>query len=240
MQVNLFTSFAAGLVSFISPCVLPLVPVYLSLLTGSTLDDLRDEARNVRSRARVLIHAFAFVCGFTVIFVLLGLSASAIGTFLGTYRDWIARIGGVIIIILGLHMMGVFRIPWLMMDKRVHVRTNQTYAASFLVGIGFAAGWSPCIGPILSGILLLASQEKHVTQAALDLLAYSAGLAVPFLLVAIALGWALNALNRIKRLLPKIEFGAGLVMIAAGIIVASDSFLRISGWLYQYVPTPKL
>lgn len=239
MQVNLFTSFAAGLLSFVSPCVLPLVPVYLSLLTGSTLDDLREEAR-IRARAQVLVHAVAFVCGFTVVFVLLGLTASEIGAFLGTYRDWIARVGGVIIIILGLHMLGVFRIPWLMMDKRVRVNANQTYAASFLVGIGFAAGWSPCIGPILSGILLLASQEKHVGQAALDLIFYSAGLAVPFLIVAVALGWALNALNRIKAWLPKIEFGAGIVMIAAGIVVASGSFLRISGWLYQYVPTPKL
>lgn len=239
-QVNLATAFAAGLLSFVSPCVLPLVPAYLSFLTGSSLEDLKGHPVGKARRMRVMGHALAFVLGFTTIFVLLGLSASAVGGVLGAHRDLIARIGGVLIVIFGLHMMGVLRLPFLMMDKRMHLRGNQTYVASFLIGIGFAAGWSPCIGPILSGILLMASQEHQTQRAAADLLAYSLGLAAPFLIVATAVSWALRVLNKTKSLLPKIEFAAGVVMVVAGVVLASDSFLRVSGWFYQFVPVPKL
>src|SRR5580704_12254339 len=170
-ELNFLTAFLAGLVSFVSPCVLPLVPSYLSFLTGTSLEDLKAET-SLQARARVFGHALAFVCGFTVIFVLIGLSASAIGGLFTTYKDGIARVGGAIIIVLGLNMIGVFRIPMLAMDKRFHRRPGrQSLLVSFLVGIGFAAGWSPCIGPILSGIILLASQE-HVAQAAFLLFVY--------------------------------------------------------------------
>src|ERR1700682_2519212 len=203
-HLNVLTAFLAGLVSFVSPCVLPLVPSYLSFLTGTSLEDLKTQDA-ASEKARVLAHAIAFVCGFTVVFVLIGLSASAIGGVFANNKSLIARIGGVIIIILGLNMMGLFRISGLMMDKRFHLQSRkQSLAISFLVGIGFAAGWSPCIGPILSAIILLASQES-VPQATFYLFVYSLGLAIPFLITAAAITQSLGALNRLKRFLPAIE-----------------------------------
>lgn len=238
-QLNVATAFLAGLVSFISPCVLPLVPAYLSFLTGSTVEELKAE-QNAAVRARVMAHSVAFILGFTLVFVILGVFASAAGGVLAANKLWVARVGGVIIILLGLNMMGVFKIPFLMMDKRPQFRSvNRSYAASFVVGVAFAAGWSPCIGPILSAILLVASQQ-HTLQATGYMLAYSAGLAVPFFLVAAAFNRSLALLNRIKRFLPTIEFVAGLVLIAVGIILLTDSFTSIAGWFYQYVPQPKL
>jgi cytochrome c-type biogenesis protein len=234
------SAFAAGFVSFISPCVLPLVPAYLSLLTGSSVEDLRGSEIGSKLRAAAVGHALAFVTGFTLVFVLLGLGASAVGGILNANRILIAQIGGGVVIILGLQMMGILRIPFLMMDKRVHVQTERrTYWASGIVGIAFAAGWSPCIGPILAGILAVASQQHSGVAAAL-LLCYSLGLAVPFLLTALAIGAVLPVLNRIKRFLPAIDFAAGLFLVAVGLVLVNNAFLSIAGWFYQFVPTPSL
>jgi cytochrome c-type biogenesis protein len=238
-QLNIATAFLAGLVSFISPCVLPLVPSYLSFLTGTSLEDLKSESTGA-VKARVLSHALAFICGFTVIFIAIGLSASAIGGVFTNNKRVVEIIGGLIIIVLGLQMMGVLKIPALMMDKRMHVVSKkQSLAISFFVGIGFAAGWSPCIGPILSAIILLASQEK-LPQATFLLFVYSMGLAIPFLITAAAITQSLNFLNRIKRFLPAIEIGSGAILVATGIVVASDQFTRIAGFFYQYVKPPSL
>jgi cytochrome c-type biogenesis protein len=238
-ELNILTAFLAGLVSFVSPCVLPLVPSYLSFLTGTSLEDLKTEA-SAAARARVLAHAVAFVLGFTVIFVLIGLSASEIGGVFANYKDPIARVGGVVIIVLGLNMMGIFKIPMLMMDKRFHIQNRrQSLWLSFAVGIGFAAGWSPCIGPILSGIILLASTEK-VAMATFLLLVYSLGLAIPFLITAVAITRTLGFLNRIKRFLPAIEATSGAILVATGIVLVTGSFTRIAGFFYQYVKPPSL
>jgi cytochrome c-type biogenesis protein len=239
-HITVGIAFLAGLVSFISPCVLPLVPAYLSFLTGSSVEELRDRL-TAQARARVVGHAVSFIGGFTVVFVLLGASASAIGGALRDNQVLIARIGGIIVIILGLQMMGVLRMRFLARDTRVQVQTGQrSLVASALVGLAFAAGWSPCIGPILAAILALASQEKGVWQGAGLLFVYSMGLAVPFLATAFAIGAVLPALNRIKRFLPAIEVAAGAFMIATGVVLATNSFLRIAGWFYQFVPQPKL
>ena len=239
-HLNVVTAFLAGLVSFVSPCVLPLVPSYLSFLTGTSLEDLKTQDA-AAEKARVLAHALAFVSGFTVIFVLIGLSASAIGAvFTSTDKEWISRIGGAIIIILGLNMLGVFKIPMLMMDKRVHLQSRkQSLAISFLVGLGFAAGWSPCIGPILSAIILLAAQES-VPRATFYLFVYSLGLAIPFLIMAGAITQSLSALARIKRFLPAIEAGSGAILIATGLVLVTNSFVRIAGFFYQFVKPPSL
>ncbi len=238
-QLNIATAFLAGLVSFVSPCVLPLVPSYLSFLTGTSLEDLKTDT-TAETKRRVLTHALAFIAGFTVIFMAIGLSASAIGGVFLNNKKIVEIVGGVIIVVLGLQMMGVLKIPALMMDKRMHVVSKkQSLAISFFVGIGFAAGWSPCIGPILSAILYLASQEK-LPQATFLLFVYSMGLAVPFLITAAAVTQSLNALNRIKRFLPAIERGSGAILVATGIIVATDQFTRIAGFFYQYVKPPSL
>ncbi len=238
-HITVGIAFLAGLVSFVSPCVLPLVPAYLSLLTGSSLEDLRDDA-SAATRANAVAHALAFIIGFTLVFVALGLTASAIGGVLNENRVAIAQIGGCIVIVLGLQMMGMLRIPFLMMDTRVHLqRERRTYWTSGVVGIAFAAGWSPCIGPILAGILAIASQQ-HNGAAAILLLCYSLGLAVPFFLTALAIGAVLPVLNRIKRFLPAIEFIAGLFLIAVGLVLVNNAFLTVAGWFYQFVPQPKL
>ncbi len=239
-QLNIATAFLAGLVSFISPCVLPLVPSYLSFLTGTSLEDLKSES-GVRARARVFAHALAFIAGFTVIFMGIGLSASAVGGIFVNNKRAIEIAGGLVIIVLGLHMMGVLKIPLLMMDKRVHLTPRkQSLWVSFLVGLGFAAGWSPCIGPILSGIILLAAEQKTVGEATFLLFVYSMGLAIPFLITAAAITQSLNALNRIKRFLPAIEATSGAILVATGIIVATDQFTRVAGFFYQYVKPPSL
>jgi cytochrome c-type biogenesis protein len=232
-------AFLAGLVSFVSPCVLPLVPAYLSLLTGSSLEDLRDDP-SAETRGRAVAHATAFITGFTLVFVALGLTASALGGVLNANRTLIAQIGGIVVVILGLQMMGMLRIPFLMMDTRAHVQhERRTYLTSGIVGVAFAAGWSPCIGPILAGILAIASQQ-HNAEAAWLLLVYSLGLAVPFFVTALAVGAVLPVLNRIKRFLPAIEFAAGLFLVAVGLVLVNNAFLTVAGWFYQFVPQPKL
>ncbi|HTU82748.1 MAG TPA: cytochrome c biogenesis CcdA family protein [Candidatus Acidoferrales bacterium] len=232
-------AFLAGLVSFVSPCVLPLVPAYLSLLTGESLEDLKGETPTA-ARAAALTHALAFVLGFSVVFVLLGLTASAVGGVLSDYRTLITQIGGVLVVVLGLQMMGLIRIPFLMMDTRSHLQHDRrSFWTSLLVGVAFAAGWSPCIGPILAGILAIASQQ-HNGQAAVLLSSYSAGLAVPFLITAAAIGAILPLLDRIKRYLPAIEFAAGAFLIVVGLVLVNDAFLTVAGWFYQFVPLPKL
>ena len=238
-HITVGIAFLAGLVSFVSPCVLPLVPAYLSLLTGSSLEELRDDA-TAATRANAIAHALAFIAGFTLVFVALGLTASAIGGILNQHRVLIAQVGGCVVIILGLQMMGMLRIPFLMMEGRVHVtHERRSYWTSGVVGIAFAAGWSPCIGPILAGILAIASQQ-HNGEAAVLLLCYSLGLAVPFFLTALAIGAVLPVLNRIKRFLPAIEFAAGLFLVAVGFVLVNDAFLTVAGWFYQFVPQPKL
>lgn len=232
-------AFLAGLVSFVSPCVLPLVPAYLSLLTGESVEDLKAET-TAQARLQTLVHALAFVLGFSLIFIGLGLSASAIGGALDANRSTLAQVGGVIVVILGLHMMGMIRIPWLMMDKRVHLRRERaTFWTSGIVGMAFAAGWSPCIGPILAGILAIASQQRS-GEAALLLSFYCLGLAVPFLATAAAVGGVLPLLRRIAPTLRAIEFGAGVFLIIVGLVLVNDAFLNVAGWFYQFVPQPNL
>jgi cytochrome c-type biogenesis protein len=233
-------AFLAGLVSFVSPCVLPLVPAYLSFLTGSSIEELRTGAAPA-ARLHVIAHALLFVAGFTVVFVALGATASTLGVALRSYQSLIQGIGGTIVVILGLHMMGLLQIPFLMRDTRMHLRTEGgSYWMSAVVGIAFAAGWTPCIGPILSGIYALATQSQTVGQGAWLLFVYSLGLALPFLATAVAIDVVLPLLNRIKRFLRVIEIVSGAFLVIVGYVIASNSFLIVAGWFYQFVPQPKL
>lgn len=235
MHYSVGVAFLAGLVSFVSPCVLPLVPAYLSFLTGSSLEELQAGA-SAELRRNAVAHALAFILGFSLIFVALGLTASELGAVLKAHQRIIAEVGGCVVVILGLQMMGMLRIPFLMMDTRIHkAHGKQSYWTSVVVGIAFAAGWSPCIGPILSGILLLASQA-HTAEAMLLLACYSLGLAVPFFATALAIGAVLPVLNRIKRYLPAIEFVSGLFLVVVGMVLVTDSFFIVTGWLNQFLP----
>lgn len=240
-NLNIVTALGAGLLSFVSPCVLPLVPAYLSFLTGSSVEELRDGTHELH-RGKIFLHAVAFSLGFSFIFItIFGLGSAALGAAFASNKDLIAKIGGVVIVVLGLNMMGVFRIPFLMMTKKVHVQSpNRSLIASFLVGVGFAAGWSPCVGPFLASVILLASQQNDTNSAILLLAVYSLGLAIPFLVVAAAISFSLAAMNRIKRFLSPIEFAAGALLVATGFVAFFGLFSKVASFFSQFIPTPSL
>ena len=201
-SVGILVALTAGLLSFLSPCVFPLVPSYLSFVTGMTLDDLQEST----DRAHVLTHSLLFVSGFTLVFVLLGATASFLGRFAHAYDIWLARVGGVLIIVLGLHLLGVFRITALMREKRVHLSDKPAgFMGTLFVGMAFGAGWTPCIGPALGAILTLAGTRETVWSGVWLLLVYSAGLAIPFLLAALALDRFLATFRRFRGWIPWME-----------------------------------
>jgi len=182
-------------------------------------------------------HALAFIDGFTLVFVIAGATASAIGQVFNDYRTIITTVLGVVVILLGINMLGLFRLPFLAMDKRIQVRkSGVSYFGSVLVGIGFAAGWSPCIGPILAAVLAMASDAKTVYAAMGLLFIYSMGLAIPFFLTAFALDRVLPILKRVRGFLPAIEFVAGLFVIAMGLVLVTNKWLMFTGWIYATFP----
>ncbi|HXM19372.1 MAG TPA: cytochrome c biogenesis protein CcdA [Candidatus Tumulicola sp.] len=191
----------------------------------------------VVARRDVVFHSLVFILGFTLVFVAAGASASALGQAFAEYRTVITRVFGVIVILLGLNMVGLFKVPFLAMDKRLHFeRRGVSYVGSLLAGLGFAAGWSPCIGPVLAAVIALASESGSVATGTGLLLVYSIGLGIPFLLTAIALQYVLPLFHRIKRFLPAIEIGAGIIVIGMGLVLLTNSFVRFTGWLYQTFP----
>ncbi len=226
-------ALTAGLLSFLSPCVLPLVPSYLSFVTGMTLDDLQEGA----DRTHVLTHSLLFVSGFTLVFMLLGATASFLGVFAHAYKEWIARIGGVLIIVLGLHLIGVFRIPLLLREKRVHLSDKPAgYLGTMAVGAAFGAGWTPCIGPVLGGILTLAAARETVWSGVGMLFVYSVGLAIPFLLAALALDRFLATFRRFRSWIPWMERAAGALLIGLGLLLVTGSFTLLTEWLARFTP----
>ena len=236
-EVTLVTSFIAGFLSFISPCVLPLIPGYISFISGLTLEEMQGTSEAKTSRARVLAASFSFVLGFTVIFVAAGASATALGTFLRDYAPIVEKIAGILLIVLGLHMMGVFRIRLLENDKRIH--TQQKPAGpigAFLVGAAFAFAWTPCIGPILGGILTMASSRNSVGEGMQMLAAYSLGLGVPFLLTSVAINQFFAAAAKIRRHYRLIELVSGGLLIVVGLLIFFDQFTLIVKYLTPYLP----
>ena len=232
-QVGIFIAITAGLLSFLSPCVLPLVPSYLSFVTGMSLEDLQEGV----DRRTVMIHSALFVSGFTLIFLLMGVSASFLGQFFLIWRDWIARIGGVIIIVFGLHLMGVFRISALMREKRVHLADKPSgHMGTLAVGAAFGAGWTPCIGPVLGAILALAGTSETIWQGTGLLLAYSFGLAIPFMGAAWALDRFLSTFKRFRKWIPVIEKGSGVLLLILGLLLVTGRFTMLASSLIQFTP----
>jgi cytochrome c-type biogenesis protein len=233
-SITFAAAFAAGVISFLSPCVLPIVPGYLGFITGMSLDELRDTP----SRKAVLVPALFFVLGFTLIFLLLGASATLIGQVLKVYQDWIARIGGLVIIVFGLHLLGVFRLAGLMRERRVQLnRTPAGYAGATVAGLAFGAGWTPCLGPILGGLLTYASARATLGQGMALLGSYALGLAVPFLIAAAATGVFLRASQRMRRAIPIIEKVSGALLVLVGLLLVSGSFTVLSAWLTRLTPS---
>jgi cytochrome c-type biogenesis protein len=232
-DVGIAIALSAGVLSFLSPCVLPLVPSYLTFVTGMSLEDLQGGV----NRKTTLTHALLFVIGFSSIFVLLGASASFLGQFFRAYEIWIARIGGLIIIALGLHMAGVFRLIPLMREKRVHLNDKPAgYLGTLGVGMAFGAGWTPCIGPVLGAILTYGFSQETMWAGVGLLSVYSLGLAVPFLVAALALDWFLQAFKRFRRWMPVVEKASGVLLIFLGILLMTGTFTILSGWLTTFTP----
>jgi cytochrome c-type biogenesis protein len=224
-------AFAAGLLSFLSPCVLPLVPSYIGFLTGMTLPEMSGRRRVA------LLHALFFVAGFSLVFILLGASATALGRALNYYQIWLQRLGGLLIIGFGLVCLGVVKLDLLTQERRLHVEQKPVgYLGSTLVGMAFAAGWTPCIGPVLGGILGLAATSQDVSRGMLLLGVYSAGLAVPFLIAAVALESFLSWFQRFRRYLPWVMRVSGVLLIFVGVLMVTGEFTRLAGWLQQFTP----
>jgi len=224
-------AFIAGLLSFLSPCVLPLIPSYVGFLTGLTLEEL--EVR----RGTALLHAIWFVAGFSLVFVALGATASALGVVLLHSQVWIGRVGGVIVILFGLYLLGILRPAFLMRDRRIELaRKPLGYAGSALVGVTFGAAWTPCIGPILGAILTMAAAQASLALGAGLLTAYALGLAVPFLLAAVALDRFLVWFQKFRPYLVWVERVAGVLLIVLGLLLVTDRFTLLASWLQGLTP----
>jgi cytochrome c-type biogenesis protein len=241
-NVTLLAAFGAGLLSFISPCVLPLVPGYLSYVSGLSLDELRGTSARATAepsaaRGRVVVASLAFILGFSLVFVALGATASAAGQFLIERLPILSRLAGVVIIIFGLHTMGVLRIEWLYQTKQVQTKRKPAGPiGAMLVGAAFAFGWTPCLGPILAGILAVGASRETVGDAVQLLATYSLGLGVPFLVTGLAINKFFGAMARIRRHYHKIELVSGALLVIIGLLIFTNRFTVIAQWLSPYLP----
>ena len=224
-------AFLGGLLSFLSPCVLPLVPSYIGFLTGMTIEEMGDR------RHWAVLHALLFVAGFSLVFIALGAGATELGSALRYNKVWLARAGGVLVIIFGLYSLGVIRVSAFDQDRRLHLeRKPLGFLGSVLVGMTFAAGWTPCIGPVLGGILLMAGTSSDLHRGVLLLAAYSAGLAVPFLIVAVALDAFRDWFQRFRRWMPWVQRISGVILIAIGLLLVTGEFARLVTILQAVTP----
>ena len=223
-------AFFAGLISFLSPCVLPLVPGYVSLISGAGVEELqRQDAKLKRS---VILNSLTFVTGFSLVFIIFGAVASQVGRFLGHHVDLLSKVAGVIIIIFGLHLTGLLPIRALYADKRLHgLSDGGTAARSFLMGFAFAFGWAPCAGPILATVLTFAASEATINKGVALLAIYSLGLAVPFLLTAVGINRFLAFYARFRRHLHRLEIVSGTLLIVVGVMVFTRHFALINSWM---------
>ena len=224
-------AFAAGLASFLSPCVLPLVPSYITFVTGMSLDELGHATRR-EARLRAAIHASVFVLGFGLVFVALGATATALGATLRRSLPLLQQLGGIVIAAFGLYLMGILRIPALMRERRVQLATRPAgLAGSLVAGVAFGAGWTPCVGPVLASILLYAGLEATMAKGMLLLVAYTLGLGVPFLVAAVGLNWYLAGARRLRGWLRPIEVGAGALLLVMGVLLFTGRFTVLSSFL---------
>ena len=236
-SVSLLTAFGAGVLSFVSPCVLPIVPGYLSFISGANVSQYRDSEAPRDLVRRVAITSLFFVLGFSTVFVALGAAATLVGYYLQQYKRVLAMIGGALIIVLGLHTAGVFRIPWLLYEKRAEVRSKPLgLLGAYVVGLAFAFGWTPCIGPILGAILVYASQQETVSQGVLLLTSYSLGLGIPFLLSGMAINGFFAASGRLKRHMRAVEIASGGLLVAVGLLLVTDRLTILAVYFSRLFP----
>lgn len=230
-QVSFGLAFVAGLASFLSPCVFPVVPGYIGFVTGVSLDEVR-LAGGGAVRRQAAVHAALFVLGFSLLFIALGASATALGTAVRRALPLIQQVGGAVIVLFGLYMLGVIRMPLLMQERRVRLSAKPAgMLGSVIAGIAFGAGWTPCIGPVLATILLYAGMSATVLHGAALLAAYALGLGIPFFVAAVAFNWFLARTRFLRRWLVPIERAAGVVMIVAGALLFTGRLSALSRFL---------
>src|SRR5215472_692468 len=232
----MIAAFFAGLLSFLSPCVLPLVPGYVSLISGASVEELRSQDRKLMTS--VMLHSIMFILGFSIVFVTLGAAASGLGQLVHTYKKYLTWAAGAIIIVFGIHLTGLIKIKALYADKRLHsIQGGKSPIGAFLVGFAFAFGWTPCIGPLLGTVLGMAASSDTLGAGILLLCAYCLGLAVPFLLISVAFDRFLVFYGRFRRYLHVVEIVSGVLLIAIGVLVLTGRLTLLSAWLGEHVHT---
>lgn len=240
-EITYWIAFTAGILSFASPCVLPLIPSYLTYITGLSFSQLESEHPNAKVRLTVLLHSLCFIFGFSVVFILLGaiagIASSNIQYYLREGLEWVEKIGGLLIFLFGIHMTGLFHFGVLLGDKRVHLQKKPSgFIGTFVVGIAFAAGWTPCIGPILASILMMAASSGQIGEGVGLLAVYSLGLGVPFLLSGLLFHQFLTAFKRFRKYIRLIEIGTGVMLMAVGIMLMFNLLAQLTMFFYKWVP----
>ena len=238
MQVTYIGALVAGVLSFASPCVLPLIPAYISFLGGASLEQLTDETGVDKSTSRrVFYAALAFVLGFSTIFVILGASATAISGVLIQHAILLGQIAGVVIVIFGFHFMGLFRIGFLNFEKRIHLENKPAgLVGSFILGLAFAFGWTPCVGPILASVLMVAASGDSVMYGTSLLGVYAAGLGIPFLAAALAVKPFMNFMKRFRQHMHKVEIVVGSLLVVTGVVIFTGDINEFANWLLETFP----
>jgi cytochrome c-type biogenesis protein len=234
-HISIFVAFSAGLLSFVSPCVLPLVPSFVTYITGLTFEDITSTKEKTRVRYITIANSLAFIGGFSFIFVLLGASATFIGEVFLAYQDIVQKIGGILVVLFGLYIMGVIKLNFLSSEKKFHIENKPAgYIGSFLVGMAFAAGWTPCVGPILGSILLYASTTGSVAKGMGLLAVYSLGLGLPLFISALAINTFLSTFKVITRYMRWITIVSGAFLIIVGIMIFTGSFTFLTAWFQRH------
>ena len=238
MEITYIGALIAGLLSFVSPCVLPLIPAYISFLGGASLAQLTEEdGIDAATQKRVFYAAIAFVLGFSTVFIALGATATAISAIIAQNSLLLGQIAGVIIVIFGLHYMGVFRIGFLNFEKRFHLENKPAgLAGSYILGLAFAFGWTPCVGPILASVLMVAASGDSIGYGISLLAVYAAGLGIPFLVAAFAVKPFMKFLSRFKSQMRKVELSIGGLLIVTGIAIFTGELAEAANWLLETVP----
>jgi cytochrome c-type biogenesis protein len=234
-QISFVAAFSAGLLSFVSPCVLPLVPSYISYITGLSIEQLTDVSERMKFKRAIVLNSLLFIAGFSSVFIAFGASASLLGQMLVTYQDSIRRIGGILIIVFGLYLLGILNLNFLKMEHRYQFRNRPAgYLGSFLIGIAFAAGWTPCVGPVLGSILLYASTTDSLVDGVVLLTFYSVGLGLPLFLTALGVDRFLVYFKEVRTYLWAVSTVSGVVLVTVGVMIYANSLTMITSFLERY------
>lgn len=234
-QISLLAAFSAGLLSFVSPCVLPLVPSYVSYITGLSIEQLTDVSERVKFKKAIVLNSLLFIAGFSSVFIAFGASASLLGQLLISYQDYIRRVGGIVIILFGLYLLGILNLNFLKMEHRYQFRNRPAgYLGSFLIGIAFAAGWTPCVGPVLGSILLYASTTDSLLNGVVLLTSYSLGLGIPLFLTALGVDRFLAYFKEVRAYLWGVSTVSGVLLVVVGAMIYANSLTMVTSFLERY------